>query len=386
MVRVASCFAQVLELIDRGGFEGAVRELKAERGAKGFRCWDQFVAMLFCQLGSAHSLREICGGLATALGRVVHLGLKAAPKRSTLAYANGHRSWAVYQRVFEQLLGRCQELAAGRRRPFRFKNPLRILDATVIDLCLEMFDWARFRRTKGAIKLHLQLQDQGCLPCWALVTEGRTHEVRVAQGLAFEPGTIVVMDRAYTDYRLFGRWTEQGVFFVTRMKSNAQYEVGHTIPGGANGVSRIEWIRLTGVAAQDCPGALRRITVWDEEQQREIVLLTNEWRLSAGTIARVYRFRWQIELFFKALKQNLKIKTFVGTSENAVKTQVWTALIAMLLLRFLQLKATWNWSLSNLAAMLRFNLLTYRDLWAWMEDPYRVPICEPAPEQLALPL
>jgi hypothetical protein len=386
MVRVASCFAQVLELIDRGGFGRAVRELDTERGAKGFRSWDQFVAMLFCQLGSAHSLREICGGLATALGRVVHLGLKAAPKRSTLAYANEHRSWKLYQRVFEQLLGRCQELAAGRRRPFRFKNPLRILDSTVIDLCLEMFDWARFQRTKGAIKLHLQLQDRGCLPCWALVTEGRTHDVRVAQGLSFEPGTIVAMDRGYNDYALFGRWTAQGVFFVTRMKSNAQYQVRHTIPGGDHGVRRVEWIRLIGTAAQTCRSMMRRITVWDEEQQREIILLTNEWRLSANTIAKVYRFRWQIELFFKALKQNLKIKTFVGTSENAVKTQVWTALIAMLLLRFLQLKSSWTWSLSNLAAMLRFNLLTYRDLWAWMDDPFGVPIQEPLTEQLALPI
>ena len=384
MVRVASCFAQVLELIDRHGFGRAVRDLDAERGAKGFRSWDQFVAMLFCQLGSANSLREICGGLSTAMGRVVHLGMKSAPKRSTLAYANEHRPWELYQRVFEQVLGRCQELAMARKRTFRFKNPLRILDATVIDLCLEVFDWARFRRTKGAIKLHMQLQERGCLPCWALVTEGKTHEVRVAQGLSFEPGTIVVMDRAYTDYAMFGRWTEQGVFFVTRMKANADYTVIHTIPGGKSGVLRQEWIRFKGPAGKGCPTALRRIVVWDEEQQREIVLLTNQFDLSAITIAKVYRFRWQIELFFKALKQNLKIKTFVGTSENAVKTQVWTALIAMLLLKFLQLKSSWKWSLSNLAAMLRFNLLTYRDLWAWLDDPYGVPIREPAAEQLAL--
>jgi hypothetical protein len=386
MIRVASCFAQVLGLISRSGFEGVVRELKAERGAKGFRCWDQFVAMLFCQLGSAHSLREICGGLATALGRVTHLGLKEAPKRSTLAYANGHRPWEVYQRVFEQLLIRSQELAASHKRSFRFKNPLRILDATVIDLCLEMFDWAKFRRTKGAIKLHMQLQERGCLPCWALVTEGKTHEVRVAQGLSFEPGTIVVMDRAYTDYAMFGRWTEQGVFFVTRMKSNADYTVTHTIPRGNSGVLRQEWIRFNGPAGKHCPKALRRIVIWDEEQQREIVLLTNQFDLAAATIAKVYRFRWQIELFFKALKQNLKIKTFVGTSENAVKTQIWTALIAMLLLKFLQLKSSWKWSLSNLAAMLRFNLLTYRDLWSWLNDPFGVPIHEPVEEQMPLPI
>lgn len=386
MVRVASCFAQVLELIDRYGFGRAVRALDAERGAKGFRSWDQFVAMLFCQLGSANSLREICGGLSTAMGRVVHLGMKAAPKRSTLAYANEHRPWELYERVFGQVLDRCQELAMTKKRTFRFKNPLRVLDATVIDLCLEVFDWARFRRTKGAIKLHMQLQERGCLPCWALVTEGKTHDVRVAQGLSFEPGTIVTMDRAYTDYTMFGRWTEQGVFFVTRMKSNADYTVIHTIPGGKTGVVRQEWIRFNGPAGKGSPKALRRITVWDPEQEREIVLLTNHFTLSAATIAKVYRFRWQIELFFKALKQNLKIKTFVGTTENAVKTQVWTALIAMLLLKFLQLKSSWKWSLSNLAAMLRFNLLTYRDLWAWLDDPYGVPIREPAAEQLALAL
>ena len=248
MIRVASCFAQVLSMIDRYGFDRAVRDLDAERGAKGFRSWDQFVAMLFCQLGSADSLREICGGLSTALGKMAHLGLKEAPKRSTLAYANSHRPWQLYQGVFEQLLGRCQGLAAERRRPFRFKNPLRVLDSTVIDLCLEVFDWARFRRTKGAIKLHLQLQDRGCLPCWALVTEGCTHDVRVAQGLSFDPGTIVVMDRAYNDYGMFGRWDAEGVFFVTRMKANAQYEVVHSIPGGGGAFRGEEWIRLTGTA------------------------------------------------------------------------------------------------------------------------------------------
>lgn len=386
MVRTGSCFAQVLGMIDRYGFDRVIRELDAERGAKGFRCWEQFVAMLFCQLGSADSLREICGGLSTALGRMVHLGLREAPKRSTLAYANAHRPWQVYQAIFEQLLGRCQVLAGEQRRPFRFKNPLRIIDATVIDLCLETFDWARFRRTKGAIKLHLQLQDRGCLPCWALMTEGRTHDVRVAQGLAFDPGTIVVMDRAYTDYTMFGRWTAHGVFFVTRMKANAAYEIVHRLPGG-QGVDRgEEWIRLTGSAARECPVTLRRIHIWDAENDREIILLTNQRHLSAATIGRIYRFRWQIELFFKALKQNLKIKTFVGTSENAVKTQVWTALIAILLLKFMQLKSSWHWSLSNLAAMLRFNLLTYRDLWAWLNDPYGVPIQEPAAVQLTLAL
>ena len=164
MITVASCFSQLLSLIDRDNFARAVREHGAEKHPKGFSCWTQFVSMLFCQMAGANSLREICGGFSTAMGKLVHLGLKEAPKRSTLAYANEHRPWEVYQEVFQSLFGRCQHLAATKQRRFRFKNPLMSIDASVIDLCLEMFDWARFRRTKGAIKLHLQLDHQGYLP------------------------------------------------------------------------------------------------------------------------------------------------------------------------------------------------------------------------------
>ena len=386
MIQVASCFAQVLSLIPRYNFERIVREHQAERGAKGFSCWDQFVAMLFCQMGAAHTLREICGGLATSLGKVVHLGLRKAPHRSTLAYANKHRTWRVYESLFYQLLTQCRDLAAGQKRKFRFKNPLRSLDATVIDLCLSAFDWAKFRRAKGAIKLHLLLDHQGYLPCWAWVTEGKTHEVNAARNLHFKPGTIVAMDMAYNDYRLFAAWTRDGVLFVSRMKENARYRVvrRHRESERKN-ILRDETIRLTGVGAQDkCPFLLRRIVVWDEKHQREIELLTNIFHLAASTVATIYKERWQIEIFFKALKQYLKVKTFVGTSENAVKVQIWTALIAMLLLKFLQMKATWKWSLSNLAAMLRFNLLTYRDLWAWLNAPFQTPIAEPGGIQLDL--
>jgi len=386
MIRVASCFAQVLSLIPRYDFERIVRAHQGERGAKGFSCWDQFVAMLFCQMGAAHTLREICGGLATSLGKVVHLGLRKAPHRSTLAYANKHRTWRVYESLFYQLLTQCRDLAAGQKRKFRFKNPLRSLDATVIDLCLSAFDWAKFRRAKGAIKLHLLLDHQGYLPCWAWVTEGKTHEVNAARNLHFKPGTIVAMDMAYNDYRLFAAWTRDGVLFVSRMKENARYRVvrRHRESERKN-ILRDETIRLTGVGAQDkCPFLLRRIVVWDEKHQREIELLTNIFHLAASTVATIYKERWQIEIFFKALKQYLKVKTFVGTSENAVKVQIWTALIAMLLLKFLQMKATWKWSLSNLAAMLRFNLLTYRDLWAWLNAPFQTPIAEPGGIQLDL--
>jgi len=261
MIRVASCFAQVLSLINRYNFERLVHDNRAEHGAKGFSCWDQFVAMLFCQMGAAHSLREICGGLATALENLVHLGLKEAPHRSTLAYANEHRPWKLYECLFYQVLEQCRALAAGQKRKFRFKNPLRSLDATVIDLCLSAFDWAKFRRTKGAIKLHLLLDHQGYLPCWAWVTEGKTHAVNAARNLHFKPGTIVAMDMAYNDYRLFATWTQEGVLFVSRMKDNAVYKVvkRHRESERRN-ILRDEIIRLTGwehrINALSCFGGL----------------------------------------------------------------------------------------------------------------------------------
>jgi hypothetical protein len=386
MITVASCFSQLLSLVDRAAFARAVREHQAERGAKGFSCWEQFVAMLFCQMGAAHSLREICGGLASAMGKLAHLGLREAPTRSTLAYANTHRPWQLYQSVFEELLKRCQALAASKQRRFRFKHPLRSLDASVIELCVKVFDWARFQRTKGAIKLHLQLDHQGCLPCWALVTDGDTNDVRVAQKLEFTPGTIVVIDRGYLDYALYEHWTKAGVYFVTRSRTNMIYKVlqRHTVPTRGN-VTKDQTIQLTSQHARKrCPSRLRQVVVWDAEHERELVFLTNVFHLAASTIGAIYKDRWQIELFFKALKQNLKIKTFVGTSENAVNVQIWTALIAMLLLKFLLLKSTWAWSLSNLAAMLRFNLFSYRDLWAWLNAPFKVPIVIPEGEQMAL--
>jgi len=386
MIAPTSCFAQVLSLINRHGFAATMGRFKAERHAKGFTCWEQFVAMVYCQMGGAHSLREICWGLRTAMGKLSHLGISEAPAHSTLAYANAHRPWEAYQAVFGELLDLCVAEAAGHGRQFQFKNPLASLDSTTIDLCLAMYDWAKFRRAKGAVKIHLLLNHQGYLPCWAMVTDGATHDVKVAQGLTFMPGTVVVMDRGYVDYEMFHRWTEQGVWFVTRAKENMDYRVveRREVREGGN-ILKDEVIELCGVqSARDCPSRLRRVAAWDEKGKRELVFLTNQMKFAASTIAAIYKERWQIELFFKALKQNLHLRTFVGTSENAVKVQIWTALIVMLLLKYLQLKSTFGWSLSNLSAMLRLNLLSYRDLWAWLDSPFQVPLLEPGPEQLTL--
>ena len=329
--------------------------------------------MLFCQLGRAHSLREIEGGLKSCEGKLAHLGIEA-PARSTLSYANAHRPWQLFEQIFHGLYAKVAAKATGKRK-FRFKNKLVSIDSTVIDLSLSLYDWAKYQRTKGAVKLHLVLDHDGYLPCFGVVTDGKVHDVKVAQRIEFAPGTIVVDDRGYNDYRLFAKWTAQGVYFVTRMKDNAQFEVleEHQVPQNSLILSD-QTIRLSGAAAQDkCPHALRRIEAVREDTGDILVFLTNHFGLSAKTIAAVYKDRWQIELFFKALKQNLKIKTFVGTSANAVKTQIWTALISMLLLRYLQMSSRFGWSMSNLVALLRMNLFTHRDLMAWIDEPFAVP-------------
>jgi hypothetical protein len=391
VTRVCSIFSQILQLIPRVEFEFAARKHNAERHARGFTCWGQFVAMLFCQLGHAKSLREICGGLAASEGKLRHLGLPAAPPRATLAYANEHRPWQMYQTVFHQLLEKCQTLAASRtdrNRRFCFKNKLMSLDATVIDLCAAAFDWAQFRRTKGAIKLHLLLDHNGHLPAFAVVSEGKKHEIQVAREIAFTPGTTLVIDRGYTDYEWFVKLTQRKVHFVTRMKENADYGVveKRELPN-RRGVLRDEVIFFFKLAQADLECFFRRIEFYDEKEERVLVFLTNNLVWSAATIAALYKQRWQIELFFKALKQNLKVKTFVGTSANALKIQVWTALIAMLLIKYLQLKATFGWSLSNLVALLRQQLFVYRDLWTWLNDPFQPPpALDSVPMQLLLEL
>lgn len=386
MNKFSSIFGQILQVFDKRDFLQAVRDTKAEHAAKGFTCWDQFVAMLFCQLGQAHSLREICGGLATCLGKLKHLGIDYAPRRSTLSYANEHRPWQLYQKMFYHLLGKCQSTARLQKRKFRFKNKLFSLDATVIELCVTLFDWARFRQTKGAVKLHLLLDHDGYLPVFATVTEGDVHEINIARDLSFPKGSIVAIDMGYTDYALYARWTTEGVFFVTRQKGSAAYRVveEHLVPQNRQ-ILKDQVIEFTcHYARKNCPHRLRRIEVWDEENKRTLTLLTNHLKFGATTVAAIYKERWQIEIFFKAIKQNLKIKTFVGTSKNALLIQIWTALTAILLLKFLKFRSSMNWSLSNLVAMLRYNLFTYRDLWLWLDNPFEVPAIVPGEEQLAL--
>ena len=390
MANAASLFSQLLRQFPRTDFAALVKDLGAEKHAKGFTCWDQFVSMLFCHLARADSLREICGGLACCLGKLAHLGVGNAPKKSTLSYANGHRPAALYERLFWATCERFRDQGrlGGRRTRFRFKNKLMSLDSTTISLCLSLFPWADFRRAKGGVKVHVMLDHDDYLPSFVLITHARRHDVTPARKLRLPAGSIIAMDRAYNDFTLFAKWTDDGVFFVTRMKENTVFEVIAERALPQNRPIRADHvIRLASDRAEKtCPHPLRRVVVWDAENDREIVLLTNHLDFGATTIAAIYKERWQIELFFKALKQNLKIKTFVGTSENALRIQIWTALIAMLLLKWLHHLSRAGWSLSNLAAMVRLNLFTYRDLRAWLDNPFQTPPEIPGAAQLALPL
>lgn len=379
-------FCQILQLVPAALFGRLVKATKSEARSNGFSSWAQFVAMMFCQLAQAKSLREISDGLAATCGKLNHLRLSAAPPKSTLAYANAHRKPELWERLFYELVDMCKAHSPGKKRKFRFKNKLLSFDSTTIDLCLSLFPWASFAQTKGAVKLHLLLDHDGYLPVFANVTDGKTHDVNVVRMLELPKGSIVAMDRGYNDYRLFSRWTQAGIFFVTRMRKNASFDVIEPQPVPRRGnIIADQLIRFNGPASQrKCPHPMRRIIVWDDANQREIVLLTNHLTFGPTTIGRIYRDRWEIELFFKVLKQHLRIKSFVGTTPNALKTQIWTALIAILLLRYLQFRSRCNLPMCRLVALLRWNLFSCRELWAWLDDPFEVPP-QPPPPQLSLP-
>ena len=386
MNRVCSIFAQLLQLFPRTEFQQHVKEHKAERHARGFTSWGQFVSMLFCQLAGAKSLREICQGLAASEGKLRHLGVPRAPSHSTLAYANEHRPWELYKTVFEDLLGRCHSVARGKKK-FRFKNKLLSLDSTSIDLCASVFDWAKYTRTKGAVKVHLLLDHEGHLPVFAHITDGKSHDITVGRRLRFAPGTIVAIDKGYVDYRWWQEMSEDGVYFVTRLKQDLKYRVIQENPIPKTGsVIGDHLIELESTQHPELKQVLRVVTIWDEERGQELAFLTNHFNFGATTIARIYKERWQIELFFKCLKQLLRVKTFVGTSANALKTQMWVALIAVLVLKYLHLRSTFGWSFSNLVALVRQQLFVYRDLYAWLNDTFQPPpaLAAVPDDQLAL--
>jgi hypothetical protein len=388
MVPVASLFNQLLQQFPRTEFAALVRKHQAERGAKGFTCWTQLVSMLFCQLSQASSLRDICNGLSCCLGKLVHVGITRSPNKSTLSYANEKRPAALYEDLFWTALNRFRgtQLLGQTARRFRFKNKLLSLDSTTISLCLSLFPWADFKTVKGGIKTHVLLDHDDYLPRYVLITKAKHPDVKVAHFLSLNPGSIVVMDLGYIDYELFAKWSNAGIFFVTRLRRDLNWLLveNRSVPQNRN-ILQDQIIRFNSQwGRQYCRNLLFRRIVLHVEGEEPLVFLTNHLQFGPTTIADIYKDRWKIEVFFKALKQNLKIKSFVGTSPNAIYIQIWTALIAMLLLKWLHHLSKAKWSLSNLASMLRMNLFTYRDLRAWLDQPFATPPVAPHSEQLNL--
>jgi putative transposase len=358
-------------LVPRHEFETLAKHHHSGRAFRTASRWSQFVTMGMAQLTGRSSLRDVVENISAQAHRLYHLG-SARLSRSTLSRINEDKPYTLYEALFAKLLSRCQGLAPGHG--FRFKNPLYSLDASTIDLCLAAFPWADFRATKGAIKLHVGLNHAGFLPEFVTVTEGKRSDIAIARTLAFPAGSIVVVDRGYTDYGWYNQLSEKGIFFVTRLKRNASYRVlERRAVSKKTGLSSDQTIEFTGArTARRCPIRLRRIGYRDPETGHRYVFLTNNFKLAAKTIADLYKARWQVELFFKWLKQNLKIKSFFGTSKNAVMTQIWIALCVYLLLAYLKFQSKATTSLQQILRLLQLNLFEKRDLMAFLRgDPIR---------------
>lgn len=361
MAHCNTILSQILKFVPRHEFETLAKQHHSGRSFRTASRWSQFVSLAMAQLSGRNSLRDIIDSLSSQTHRLYHLG-SARLTRSNLSRLNESKPYQLYEALFGKLLTRCQSLSSGHK--FRFKNPLYSLDASTIDLCLSVFPWADFRSTKGAIKLHVGLNHAGLLPEFISVTEGNIHEVNIGKALAFPKGSIIVMDRAYTDYAWYKSLTDKGIFFVTRLKCNADYRViNRQTVNKKQGLSSDQLIKFSGLrTAKICSTPLRRIAYRDPDTGKHYVFLTNHFKLSAKTIADIYQSRWQIELFFKWIKQNLKIKSFIGTSKNAVLTQIWIALCVYLILAFIKLQAKLDKSMQKILRLLQVNLFEKQGL------------------------
>ena len=345
-------YNQILHLIPRHQFESLVKRYRGDHYVKYFTCWQQFITLLYAQIKAKNSLRDIETSLRAQSSRWYHIGLQDI-KRSTLSDANNQRNYRIYEDFFYRLLDRCRSITPKHK--FRFQNPLYTLDATVIDLCLSLFPWARYRKRKGALKIHYLYNHSGSIPSFLMVTDAKQHEVKVAKGydLALIPDSIISVDRAYIDYKWLYSLKKSKVFFVTRAKSNMKYKViGQHKVERKKGLLFDKEVSLTNYyQSQYYPEPLRLVGFKDPETKKKLIFLTNQFSLSAYTITQIYKARWQIELFFKWIKQNLKIKSFLGTSRNAVLTQIWIAMCYYLLLSYIKYQTKYSYTLLELSRM-----------------------------------
>ena len=376
MAHNSTIFGQMLKLVPRHEFERLARKHKAGRKSRKLPRWGQFVAMGMAQLAGRCSLRDIVSNLAAQSRKLYHLGIGEV-SRSSLARVNAEKPWELYGELFGVLLSRCRSASPGHG--FQFENPLYSLDSTVLDLCLSVFPWAKFRQTKGGLKAHVALDHAGHLPAFVTVTDAKTSDIEAARALRLAKGSIVVADRAYMDFAWINSLILQGVFLVTRLKRRIKHRVVERREvDGQQGVTSDQTIEFTSDRGRRrCPHRLRRIGCRDPETGKHYVFLTTNFELSAKTIADIYKSRWQVELFFKWIKQNLRVKSFVGTSRNAVLTQLWIAMCMYLLVSYVKFLSRRGWKLGEILRLLQLNLFERRSLGDLLGDRTQGPPTSP---------
>lgn len=367
-------FSQIIKKLDRSSFNKLVQEKQTDKHAKGFDSWTHLVSMLFCQFAKSQSVRDISNGLRSATGNLNHLGVQKAPSKSTVSYQNQRRDWDLFRAYYYKLLQTLGQQAYPRRVKFKIKSKIFLLDSTTISLCLSLFDWAKYKTTKGAVKMHTLLDYDGHLPAYVNITDGKTADNKGAYDIPLLKQSVIVADRFYNDFPLLNIWESNEVFFVVRHKDNIKFKSikEHDLPDDRHQhILNDEIIELAGnQSRKKYPKRLRRVAIWNDKNNQVIELITNQKTWTANTISELYKARWEIEIFFREIKQLLHIKSFVGTSENAVMIQIWTALITILVLKALKAIAKYPWYLSNLVAFIRLNLFVKINLQKWLDEPF----------------
>ncbi len=370
-------FAQAIGKLPKEKIRKIIRESGTDKHCKGYDTWSQFVSMMFSQFSNCDSVRDISNGLNSANGNLNHLGIARAPSKSTIAYQNAHRNSKVFRDIYYAIFQYFGQQSLWRRSKFRFKAPIKLLDSSMVTLTLSLYDWAHYTTTKGAIKMHTLLDYDSLLPEFVTISTGKCTDDKASFDLPIAPHSVVVADRGYCNFELLNDWDSKHVLFVVRHRDNLLYEPIQELDLPKHAVQNIlidEIIELKGAKTSlKYPKRLRRIAIWNEEHEFTLQVLTNNMQLAASTIAALYKERWQIEIFFRNLKQLLRIKSFIGTSRNAVETQIWTALTTMLLLCWLKHTAHYKWGLANLVVSLRLNTFTKMDLEKWLNEPFTPP-------------
>jgi hypothetical protein len=381
-------FSQIVSRFDRYQFKQLVKKDNTDKFNKGMNSWTHFISMIFCQFSKSNSLRDIANGLRSATGNLNHLGITRAPSKSSISYQNKHRDWKLFQNYYYKLLENLSAEAGFKQIKFKIKSKIYLLDSTTISLCLSLFDWAKYRTAKGAVKLHTLLDYDGNLPAYINITEGKTGDNKGAYDIPLVKNSVIVADRYYFDTAMLNKWDSNDVYFVIRMKENIQYTTVKELdlPDDRHEhILKDEVVELCGInTRKKYPKRLRRVAIYDEKNNQTIELITNQLSWTANTISELYKSRWQIEIFFKEIKQLLKIKSFIGTSENAVMIQVWTAMITILMLKFLKAIAKYSWHLSNLVSFLRLNLFVKISLQKWLDEPFEKDVGKTRGDQLSI--